>query len=120
MPPNLCSTESGGAHLRQKVLRHAGQSVHGLESSSPSAAPFVDLPQQFGDLPATVVAGDQQQPMQPMVVPRLIGPSDILVDSQLHGVGITNFQSSHDSALHRLPVISLTESCGNTYVATYR
>jgi hypothetical protein len=88
MPPNLGSTVSGGIHIRQRVPRRAGWSAHEFQSASPSAAPFVDLPQQFGDLPATVVAGDQQQPMQPKIVLRLIGMSDFLLDGQAHGVGI--------------------------------
>jgi hypothetical protein len=68
MPHNLRSTESGGIHIRERVPRLAGWSVHGLQRASPSAAPFVDFPKQFGDLPAKAVAGDQQQPVPPMIV----------------------------------------------------
>lgn len=54
------------------------------------------FPKQVGNLLAAVAVGDQQQPVQPMVGPRLIGPSDFLLDGQTHDVRISNDQFSHD------------------------
>ena len=53
---------------------------------------------QCGDLLAAMAAGDEQQPVQPMVVPRLIGSSNFLLNGDSHDIGIRNFQFSHDSA----------------------
>ncbi len=53
---------------------------------------------QCGDLLAAMAAGDEQQPMQPMIVPRLTGSSNFLLNGDSHDIGIHNFQFSHDSA----------------------
>ena len=70
----------------------------GFESRHPALHRSPIFPKPVGDLLAAVAVGDQQQPVQPMVVPRLIGSSDFLLDGQAHDVGIRNFQFSHDSA----------------------
>ena len=96
--PNLRSTELGGALIRQRMPRHAGRSVHGFQSASPALHRSSIFSKQVGALLTTVVTGDQQQPVQPIAVPRLIGPSDFLLDSNEDAVGMTNFQCSRDSA----------------------
>jgi hypothetical protein len=68
----------------------------GFEARHPSLHRPPVFPKQFGDLLAALAARHQQQPVQTMVVPRLIGPSDFLLDGQSHDVGISNFQCSHD------------------------
>jgi hypothetical protein len=83
-----------GRPTRTLTVAQAGQSM-GVEAVHPSLYRPPILPKQFGDLLAAVAAGDQQQPVQPMVVPRLSGPSDFLLDSQSDNVGISNDQCSH-------------------------
>jgi hypothetical protein len=41
----------------------------------------------------------QQNAMQPVVVPRFIGPADLLLDGNLHGLSIRNLQSFHTCLL---------------------
>ena len=53
----------------------------GFKARHPALHRASIFPKQFGDLLAAVAASDQQQPVQPMVVPRLIEPSDFLLDS---------------------------------------
>jgi len=84
-----------GWPTRTRPVAQAGQSM-GFESRHPALHRSSIFPKQFGDLLAAVAAGDQQQPVQPMVVPRLIGPSDFLLNGQAHDVGISNVQLSHD------------------------
>lgn len=52
----------------------------GFEPCHPALHRSSIFPKQVGNLLAAMAAGDQQQPVQPMVVPRLIGPSDFLLD----------------------------------------
>jgi hypothetical protein len=80
---------------RTSPVAHAGQSM-GFKTRHPALHRPSIFPQHVGDLLAAVAAGDQQQPVQPMVVPRLIGPSDFLLDGQAHDVGISKDQVSHD------------------------
>jgi hypothetical protein len=68
----------------------------GFESPHPALHRPPIFPQPVGDLLATVATGDQEQPVQPMVVPRLIEPSDLLLDGQAQDLGIRNDQLSHD------------------------
>jgi hypothetical protein len=86
-----------GRPTRTHPVAQACQSM-GFESPHPALHRPPIFPKPFGDLLAAVAASDQQQPVQPMVVPRLIGSSDFLLDGQSHDVGISNFQFSHDSA----------------------
>jgi hypothetical protein len=51
----------------------------GFKARHPALHRASIFPKQFGDLPATVVAGDQRQPVQPMIVLRLIGTEGLLV-----------------------------------------
>src|SRR5512140_1006824 len=84
-----------GRPTRTLTVAQAGQSM-GFEAFHPSLYRPPIFPEQFGDLLAAVAAGDQQQPVQPMIVPRLSGPSDFLLDGQSHHVGISNDQFPHD------------------------
>src|SRR4029077_14793973 len=67
----------------------------GFEACHPALHRSSIFPKQVGALRATVPASDKQQPVQPMVVPRLIGSREFLLDGQSHDVGIRNFQFSH-------------------------
>lgn len=80
---------------RTHPVAQAGQSMS-FKARHPALHRPSIFPKQVGDLLAAVAASDQQQPVQAMVVPRLIGSSDFLLDSQAHDVGISNDQFSHD------------------------
>ena len=79
---------------RSHPVAQAGQSM-GFKTRHPALHRPPIFPKQVGDLLAAVAASDQQQPVQPMVLPRLIGPSDFLLDGQSHDLGISNFEFSH-------------------------
>ncbi len=57
-----------GRPTRTSPVAQAGQSM-GFETVHPSRHRPPIFPKPFGDLLAAVAAGDQQQPVQPMVVP---------------------------------------------------
>ena len=90
----LLGVQRGGP-TRTRPFAQASQSV-GFEAVHPSLHRPPIFAKQCGDLLAAVAAGDQQQPVQPMVVPRLIGPSDFLLDGHAPDVSISNDQFSHD------------------------
>jgi hypothetical protein len=90
----LLGAQRGGP-TRTRPVTQAGQSL-GFKARHPALHRSSIFPKHVGDLLAAVAAGDQQQPVQPMVVPRLIGPSEFLLDGQSHDVGISNDQFSHD------------------------
>lgn len=74
----LCGVQRGGPASTRPVAQ-AGRSM-GFEPCHPALHRSSIFPKQVGNLMAAMAAGDQQQPVQPMVVPRLIGPSDFLLD----------------------------------------
>ena len=53
------------------------------------------LAEQLGDLPAALAARNQQQAMQPTVVPGLLGALDLLLDGDAHHVYVSNLKFPH-------------------------
>jgi hypothetical protein len=78
-------------------VAQAGQPI-GFKTRRPALQRPSIFSKQVGDLLATVVSGNQQQPVQSIIIPRLIGPSNFLFDGQSQDVGISNFKFSHESA----------------------
>jgi hypothetical protein len=79
----------GGWPTQPHSVTQAAQSL-GCKARHPALHRAAVFPNQVGDLLAAVAAGAQQQPVQSMVVARLIGSSDFLVDRPSHDVSIRN------------------------------
>ena len=67
-----------------------------LESLDPALHGASILAEKFRYLLTALPASDQQQAVQPVVVTRLIGAGDLLLDGNSHDFGIDDFQLSHD------------------------
>jgi hypothetical protein len=86
----LLGVQRGGP-TRTRPVPQAGQSM-GFKARHPALHRSAIFPKQVGNLLSAVAAGDQQQPVQPMV-----GPRDVLLEGESHDVGIRNDQFSHGS-----------------------
>jgi hypothetical protein len=53
------------------------------------------LPKPVGDLITAMALADQQDAVQPVIVTRLIGPTNLLLQRDSHGLNIGNLKSFH-------------------------
>jgi hypothetical protein len=67
-----------------------------LEPLDPALHRTRILSKRLGHLLAALTASNQQQAVQPVVVTRLVGADNFLLDGDTHYLGIGNFQFSHN------------------------
>ncbi len=78
------------AHSLQPVL---------LKAPDPALYGAPVFPEKISNLLTTLTTRQKQQTVQPMVIPGLVRPGDLLLNGDSHNVGICNFQLPHTDSM---------------------